>query len=304
MEPADRRREYVGRINRAIDYVHGHLSGDLRLETVAGVAHFSAYHFHRVFKSLAGETLSDFVRRVRIQKAASCLLHNPGMTITEISSLCGYSSPSAFAREFRSAFDMSASQFRNLRSSGGSAPSGFEKSGDERPPDGLSPRPRNRTEMVFSVDVQERPPFHVAYVRHVGPFSGIGGAFERLFRWAGPRGLAGTVEPGTIAIYHDDPDVTPAGKLRCDACIAVPEGTKVDGEIGSMHVPGGRFAVAHVEIDVSQYAEAWDRLLVDWMPQSGYQPDDRLCYEVYLNDPARHPKGIHHVDICEPIRPL
>ncbi|MBU0595441.1 GyrI-like domain-containing protein, partial [Candidatus Bipolaricaulota bacterium] len=62
--------------------------------------------------------------------------------------------------------------------------------------------------------------------------------------------------------------------------------------------------VAHVEIDPTQYSEAWDRLMGDWMPQSGYQPDDLMCYEIYLNSPDKHPEGKHIVEICEPIRPL
>jgi len=40
------------------------------------------------------------------------------------------------------------------------------------------------------------------------------------------------------------------------------------------------------------------------MPKSGYQPDDRLCYEIYLNDGGTHPQKKWIVDICEPVRPL
>jgi len=105
-------------------------------------------------------------------------------------------------------------------------------------------------------------------------------------------------------IYHDNPDVTTIDKLRADACITVPEGTKVKRDIGTMTVPGGLFAVAYVEIDPTQYGEAWDRLVGEWMPQSGYQLDDRMCYELYLNDSEKHPEGKHIVEICEPIRPM
>ena len=113
LDPAEiRRREYTGRINRVMDYVRENLSGDLRLETLARVANFSPYHFHRVFKAIAGETTNDYIRRHRAQKAASHLLQNPRMTITQIAMACGYSSPSSFAREFRRWFGMSASHFR------------------------------------------------------------------------------------------------------------------------------------------------------------------------------------------------
>ncbi len=44
-----RRQEYLGRINRVIDYIRDNLTGDLCLETLARVANFSSYHFHRLF---------------------------------------------------------------------------------------------------------------------------------------------------------------------------------------------------------------------------------------------------------------
>jgi len=37
-------------------------------------------------------------------------------------------------------------------------------------------------------------------------------------------------------------------------------------------------------MEVTQFGEAWDKLM-EWMTTSGYQPDDRMCYEMYLNDP-------------------
>jgi AraC family transcriptional regulator len=298
-----KRREYVGRVNRVIDYVRTNLNGDLCLQTLARVASFSAYHFHRVFKSVVGETLNDYIRRVRAQSAASQLIHNPTRTITEIAVGCGYSSPSAFAREFRQHFGVSASQFRD---GGTESLARFREELEERgaeftnPPDLSS----TRSDMVFRVDVRELPELHVVYVRHVGRYDQIGKAFRRLMRWAGPRRLLRFPETKVLAVYYDNPDVTPVDQLRADACVTVPERTKTKRDIGTMRIPGGLFAVAYVEIDPVQYGEAWDRLMTDWMPESGYQPDGRLCYELYLNDPEKDPEGKHIVEICEPIRPL
>ena len=124
-------------------------------------------------------------------------------------------------------------------------------------------------------------------------------------RFADEHGIAELpVAIGMTGVYHDNPDITPIEQLRAEACMTVPEGTKTRGDISTMTIPGGTFAVAHVEIDQTQYAEAWDRLICDWLPQSGYQPDDRMCFEMYLNDSRKHPEGKHVVEICEPVRPL
>ncbi len=297
-----RRQEYVGRVNRVIDYVRENLTGDLSLEKLAQVASFSPYHFHRVFKSVVGETLNDFIRRVRAQSAASQLIHNPTETITGIAVNCGYSSPSAFAREFRQRFGMSATQFR---AGGLDSLAHFRARLEEGGAEFTNPADLSstRTDMVFRVEVRDLPELHVAYVRHVGRYNEIGNAFRRLMRWAGPRRLFKR-ETKVLAIYYDNPDITPIDRLRADACITVPEGTKVKRDIGTMNVPGGLFAVAYVELDPTRYGEAWDRLMTDWLPESGYQPDSRLCYELYLNNPEKHPEGKHIVEICEPIRAL
>lgn len=294
-----RRQEYVGRVNRAIDYVRENLNGDLRLETIARAANFSPYHFHRIFRSVVGETVNAFVRRHRAQKAAGMLIHSPGMTITEIAVACGYSSPSLFAREFRTHYGASASQFR----AGG--PTSVDRLRQELTRQGhvLQRRHAQRTEMSFRVQVREEPARHVAYIRHVGNYSDIGHAIERLARWAGSRGLF-REDTRMLAVYLDNPDVTPVDKLRSDACITVPRGTPVQRDIGRTTLPGGAYAAAYVEIDIAQYGEAWDRLFSDWLPESGYQPDDRPCYELYLNNPEEHPERKHILEICEPIRPL
>lgn len=87
--------------------------------------------------------------------------------------------------------------------------------------------------------------------------------------------------------------------------LTVPEDTAVDGEIGKMTIPGGRSAVGHVEMtEGTDYGEAWNAPMGGWLPESGHQPDDRLCYELFLNNPKEHPEGKHIVDICMPVRPL
>ena len=312
------RQEYLARINRVTNYIRAHLNGDLRLDTLARVANFSPYHFHRIFRGMIGETLNTFIRRIRAETAAMKLINNPKMTITSIAMHCGFSSSAAFAREFKIFFGMSASQFRDggpqslrkIREADSKIDQSVSKNGKDTIlassyTEDVIQTLRRRTRMIeMNVEVKELPELHVAYIRHIGPYPGIAKAIEKLMKWAGPHGLINFPETTLLGVYHDNPEITEESKLRSSACITVPEGTPVDGEVGKMTIPGGLFAVAHVEIDPDQYGEAWDKLMGEWFPESGYQPDDRMCYEVYLNDPEQHPKGKHIVDICEPVRPL
>ena len=60
---------YVERVNLAIDHVVDHLGEPLRLADVSRAAQLSPFHFHRVFQALVGETLAEFVKRLRLERA-------------------------------------------------------------------------------------------------------------------------------------------------------------------------------------------------------------------------------------------
>ena len=63
------RDEYTSRINRLIDYIGANLDSDLKLHTLAKAANFSPYHFHRIFGAMMGETVRQFIQRLRIERA-------------------------------------------------------------------------------------------------------------------------------------------------------------------------------------------------------------------------------------------
>ena len=159
-----------------------------------------------------------------------------------------------------------------------------------------------------NVEVRDIPEMHVAYIRHIGPYQGDTELFQRmfnkLFAWAGPRELLRFPETQILCVYYDDPEVTDNAKLRADVCITVPEDTQVDGEIGKTRIPAGKYAVAHFNITPDQYQDAWNTVFGGWLPESGYQPADGPCYELYLGDPKAHPEGKHAVDIFIPVKPL
>lgn len=317
MDP--RRAEYAARFNRVLDYIQAHLAEDMDLETLASVACFSPYHFHRLFHGWMGETLHDFIFRLRVERAATQLTYNPHKSITAIALDCGFSSSSTFARAFRAFHGMSASTWRANRKNGQTVRKDCKTdrkdceagTGAESPSwsatDGLGPFREVPVTMKIHVEVKQLPPMTVAYVRHVGPFQNNPSLFEGLFArictWGGSRGLLGP-DTDYLSIYHDNPEVTEPQKLRLDVAITIPADAKVEGEIGKQVLPGGLYAVTRVRIRPEQYGEAWDALMGGWFPSSGYQPDERPCFERSLNNPSTDPEGMHEVELCEPVKPL
>lgn len=337
MHPSYQEQEYKARINRVIDYIESNLGTSLVLKDLARVANFSPFHFHRIFGAYVGESLNAFVGRLRIEKAASMLLTSPKKTITAIAFETGFTSSASFARSFKEAFGISASQWRaakcgyfskickedskncktnSNRSKDCCPPSWYIYSDTNGGPSQITSKIQNnirrKNTMSFAknvnVEIKNMPAMTVAYVRHFGPYKGNEQLFEnlwiKLMKWAQPRGLMDKPDVKCMSVYHDDPDVTDEEKLRVSVCITVPADTPIDGEVGKMEIASGKYAIAHFEIDADEYQDAWNYIYGEWLPQSGYQPDDRLCYELCLNDPAQDPQHKHIVEICVPIKPL
>jgi AraC family transcriptional regulator len=301
--------EYISRINKTLDYIEKHIKNQFTLEELALISHFSKFHFNRVFHSLMGESPFQFILRVRLEKAASLLKYNSNESITEISYQCGFSDLSVFSRNFKIHFHVSATHFRNQKSNLSQTDSNTQQ-GDNRPALYFCPELKTikwRTNMKTnkSVEVKEFPKMTVAYLRHIGPYKGDAKLFEKLWgkicSWAGSRGLMNQPDLKFLIIYHDDPKVTIEEKLRMSVCITVPSGTKVDGEIGKMDIEKAKYVVARFEIDANGFMEAWDWIYGQWLPSSGYQPDDKPCFELYPEEPEN---GRFLVDICVPIKPL
>ncbi|WP_438449182.1 AraC family transcriptional regulator [Gorillibacterium sp. sgz5001074] len=307
-----------------MDYIEARLGEPMTLDELAGEAGFSKYHFHRIFQAGTGETLFGCIQRLRLEKGARLLAASSRKSVTEVALETGFASSSAFARSFKQHFGVTATEWR---SKGGSR--------DDRnlgiPDRNRSEEHRNcgqsfpaakvyieyaghiqrwKVEMEMEqtrvVEVKEIPAWTVAYVRYVGPYAGDGELFQRLndklMRWAGARGLVRFPESRLLNVYHDDPGITEEEKLRISVCLTVPEDTETDGEIGRMTLAPGKYAFARFTVGTDGFGEAWAWVYGQWLPQSGYEPDDRLCFELYHGGPDAD--GKFTVDICVPVKPV
>lgn len=300
-------KEYLGRINRVLDYVEANLDKELSLVILSEVALFSPFHFHRIFYAFMGETISDFVKRKRVEKAASLLISNSDEPISSVAYYCGFNSVSVFCRNFKAHYGISAQAFIKKHLSQNSKNSQLESKNNQFSPSGVNyicnVESLKNIIMNKKIEIKEMPAMNLVYCRHMGDFARIGEAYGRLMQWAGPRGLLNNPNFKTVTVYHDDPNVTKIENVRQSACITVDGTVKTEGEFGNLTIPAGKFVVGSFEINDTEFTESWNSVCV-WLSESGYQPDDRNAYELYYNNHEEHPEKKFILDICIPVKPL
>ena len=318
----DSRRSYVIRIHRVFDHIDTHLGDPLDLDALAGVANFSRWHFHRLFHALTGETVADRVRRRRLEVAAGRLLASPEAAAFDVALDVGFTSAAVFTRAFRAYFgvtptawrrgayrawaDVHKAQLSKIRQAHGTSDqallAGFREDAELWPMGRVVPTGA----AAMNVELKTLPETRVACLRHVGPYAGPGipNAWQRLAALCEPLGL---MEPRRtmFGVCHDDPDLTPPDKCRYDACIEVDASFRPAGELVLQTIAPGRYACARFAGTSAQVYDGWGRLMREWLPDSGYQVDDRLPIEVYDKDFVMDAQtGVFACALCLPVRRL
>jgi AraC family transcriptional regulator len=295
------RLEYERRMHRVLQHVDRHLGDPLDLAALAAVAHFSPYHFHRLFAAWTGETLGAYLRRRRLEVGAAKLLSQPRLSVLQAALAVGFGSGEAFSRAFKTHFGLSPATWRAQRNPDHAMSKPDHDGGSPGPNNGASP---TRQEVTIEVRIIERAAATVACLRHVGPYGKPVNDFWRttVYPWLAANGLLGSARYG---VGHDDPDITPVSRCRYDACVELASDQPPPPASFIATIPAGRYAVTPFEGDVAHIERTWTRLLRDWLPSSGLQLDDRPCYEYYApqatSDAAT---GAFQCDLCVPVAPL
>ena len=277
-----------------MDHVARNLTQPLSLQEVSEAADFSPFHFHRVFKTLVGETLNQFVKRQRLERAMYLMSHAPKRPLTSVALDCGFSSSADFSRSFKQrygasprAFDLDA--FRDLRREE------FEQflsnqNGGSR----LTSLPTGENPDGFTVQLRDLPARTVAYIRVLDPFREgvVLAACERLVAWATERKLA---DGQWLGYMWEEPEIVALKDCRYDVALVVDD-VKVAGEIGRYEFAPMRVAEVVLSGDIELEMRAIDFLYKTWLPRSGYVPDDQPAFEAWVGRPFAH--GLEHFELA------
>lgn len=149
-------QDYRRRIASVVEAILLDPAAPHTVRSLAESAHFSPFHFHRLYCGITGESPGETVRRLRLAHAAGRLAAGDG-DVTDIAFSAGYESPQSFARAFRAA--------------AGISPTGFQ----------------DRQHRFSGITFVEQPAMIVSCLPHQGTVATIPHTYSRLRRWAGQR---------------------------------------------------------------------------------------------------------------------
>ncbi|ANY81785.1 AraC family transcriptional regulator [Microvirga ossetica] len=274
---------YAGRLTRVSAYIHDHLDEELSLDMLAEIACLSPYHWHRIYHTHFGETVTATVRRLRLQRAAADLAHTD-RPIAKVAERAGYDSQASFTRAFSAAFGLPPAKYREIGSH-----SVFK-----------SPMPEGAN-VMYEIGTTNVPAMTLIAVEHRGPYMNIGKSFDLLFTMLAQRSL---IRPDLrmVGVYLDDPTSVPEQELRSQAGVVVPESMTVDAPLFIAQLQGGDHAVLKYKGPYGDMRAAYDWLFGQWLPSSGREAADAPIFEEYLNSPRDTPPTELRTDIYLPLK--
>jgi AraC family transcriptional regulator len=152
----------------------------------------------------------------------------------------------------------------------------------------------------FRVRIRELPARTVAYIRVDKPYRGdsVVRAVHRLIAWADKHGFG---DNQWLGYQWDNPEITSLDECRYYVAVEADSFTP-KGEIGRFQFPS--MTVAEIEIrggiDLELRALQW--YYADWLPRSGFVPDDHPGFEAWIGRPFAHGYEHFEVNLLMPVR--
>lgn len=286
----------LARMNEAMNYIEENLTDDINLKVVARLACCSEYHFTRMFSSLAGVTLQEYIRRRRLTLAAFELI-NSNSKIIDIATKFGYSSPDSFTRAFQTLHGITPSNARNNGQS-------------------LKAYPK----MTFQLSIQggsemnyrilEKPAFRIV---------GIKKRVSIVFNGVNPEiaSMWESLDLETINKLKSLSNVEPMGLISASANFSegrMEENGELDHYIGAATTQECPDGLAQLDISASSWAvfqaigpfpdtlqNVWGRIYSEWFPSSKYElaPGPEILWNEHKDVSSPHFKS----EIWIPIKP-
>ena len=252
----------IAELNRLVEYVEEHLMDEIDIAGLSSSLGTTEYHLRRMFSSLAGMPLSEYIRRRRMAVAAAEIIGDEG-DLLSIAVRYGYGSTEAFGRAFRAVHGVSPG---DVRRDGGPL--------------------RTQPQLRFRLTVEGNTPMNTRIVDR--PAFGLVGHSVRvplIHRGVNPhiqehiaslpeteharlKALSNTEPVGLLQVTADiEPDAAEGSELTYLHGVAISAQTPPPEGLDLIEVPAGTWAVFRTEGPYPNALQSmWAATATDWFP--------------------------------------
>jgi AraC family transcriptional regulator len=252
---------------KAIAHIESDYGARLTLSAVARAAGLSPFHFHRRFRDKMGETVAEYVRRVRLEHAAThvCRTSSP---LIDITFRLGYGSQEAFSRAYVQRFGVTPGRMRSA-----------SQDTLQRP----SRRDLDWAELVRPERLAALP---LIGMRFVGVPRDAGDPWKKFAAVLRESGFS-LEQARAVGIHYDDPGFVPPEAIRYDCCIIDPRASALPlrPPLRELQTRSGLYASLTRKGGTTITVESITSVVVGWLPASRYGLGDTLAYEFHHTPP-------------------
>jgi AraC family transcriptional regulator len=280
--------EYQKAINLAVDYINAHINETVDLKSLSEIANISAFHFHRIFKAIIGESVASYISRLRLENVAQ-QLQTSNQTLDEIAEKTGYQSQFSLSKAFKKHFGIAPSAFRNSHNDCSA----------QSPPVKYFSRelfPEIRT-------IEKKELVYIRIIAGYGSENEYETAWGKLWKYAGQKGIANE-RTEFIGLSFDSPDITKPEQCRFYACITTEQALKPEGEFGRISIEGGKYAVFTLTGSYAGLTELYQTIYGHWLPSGKEKLRNSMPFEKYLNNPEIVEESELLTEIFIPVRSI
>ncbi|MDR0857535.1 MAG: AraC family transcriptional regulator [Oscillospiraceae bacterium] len=263
--------EWIERLNTAINYIEEHLGGKIEYGELAKIACCSEYHFQRMFGYMAGVTLSEYIRRRRMSRAAADMQN--GGKVIDIALKYGYESPTAFNRAFQ-----------NIH---GIAPSNAKQNGitlKSFPPISFKITIKGVEEMNYKIE--QKAAFRIVGVRETIPTD-----IEESFKCVPQFWQKSAPQIPQLVPLMDGEVQGLLGVSTCNEVegeqnyyyIAVQSNAPLPENMHEFTIPAATWVIFSGSGTSADIQTLQERIVAEWLPTSGYEWANAPDIEVYLD---------------------
>lgn len=251
------------------------------------MAHFSPFHFQRIFKAEKGVSPKQYIKRLRLELAAHIIVLYPEKSMLAIALDAGFKSLETFSRAFKNYYFISPLHYQKLTDEQKIKVLQNSLFGKEfldiKTPYLISSKPQSTVTLsveVVKLGIQR----FVCLETKLADSALIQQSFRDLKHWCKAQNIF-SEESSFVGLIKDFPLFTALEDCRYTTCISVKEELELSGMFRYVEIAPTKYASFVVKGGNDELIEAVSYFARVWLPTSGYEIVHEPALQFLQNDP-------------------